>query len=129
MAATNSTAATVQKSQNDMGLLYRRFVFFRGEVGPTFRTLTRRIARQIITAVGADVIAESNENLASAMAIVPTIEIPPDELTPYSSRKDILFLGGFQHPPNIDSLEYTLNEIFPTFFHNVNLEFYLLKFC
>jgi len=55
----------------------------------------------------------NNENLTSSIAIIPTIEIPPDEFIPYSSRKDILFLGGFQHPPNIDSLEYTLKEIFP----------------
>jgi len=55
----------------------------------------------------------SQENLITTTAIIPTIEIPPKDFTSYDSRKDILFLGGFHHPPNIDSLEYTINEVFP----------------
>ncbi len=31
----------------------------------------------------------------------------------YEERRDLLFLGGFQHPPNVDSLEYLISEIFP----------------
>ena len=31
----------------------------------------------------------------------------------FEKRKDLLFVGGFQHPPNIDTLEYLVNKIFP----------------
>jgi glycosyltransferase involved in cell wall biosynthesis len=31
----------------------------------------------------------------------------------FSERKDILFVGGFGHPPNIDGLRWLVNEIFP----------------
>ena len=31
----------------------------------------------------------------------------------FSQRKDILFIGGFQHHPNIDAIKYFVNEIMP----------------
>jgi GT2 family glycosyltransferase/glycosyltransferase involved in cell wall biosynthesis len=31
----------------------------------------------------------------------------------YKNRSDILFVGGYQHTPNIDAVEYFVNEIFP----------------
>ena len=48
----------VKKSQSDMGLLYRRVAGFGGDVVATLRTLTRRVARQIVAAGGADVVAQ-----------------------------------------------------------------------
>lgn len=33
--------------------------------------------------------------------------------TPFSERSGILFIGNFQHPPNIDAVEYYLREIQP----------------
>jgi glycosyltransferase involved in cell wall biosynthesis len=32
---------------------------------------------------------------------------------PYESRRDLLFVGGFQHPPNVDAVLYFVNEILP----------------
>jgi glycosyltransferase involved in cell wall biosynthesis len=32
---------------------------------------------------------------------------------PFSARRDICFLGGYGHPPNIDAVEYFVREIFP----------------
>ncbi len=32
---------------------------------------------------------------------------------PFGERADLLFLGGFRHPPNIDAVEYFVAEIFP----------------
>ena len=32
---------------------------------------------------------------------------------PYESRRDLLFVGGFQHPPNVDAVLYFANEILP----------------
>jgi len=47
------------------------------------------------------------------LAIVPPFQIPQKEIPPFNARKDILFVGGFQHPPNVDALEYLIKEIFP----------------
>ncbi len=32
---------------------------------------------------------------------------------PYAQRRDICFLGGYGHPPNIDAVLYFVNEVFP----------------
>ena len=31
----------------------------------------------------------------------------------YGARRDLMFVGGFQHPPNIDAAEWLIEEIFP----------------
>jgi len=46
-------------------------------------------------------------------SVIPPLQIPIDETSTYSERKDLLFLGGFQHKPNIDSLENLISNIFP----------------
>ena len=40
-------------------------------------------------------------------------EIPGRSENPGTKRRDIVFLGGFDHPPNLDAVEYFLNEIWP----------------
>ena len=40
-------------------------------------------------------------------------EIPEDILKDFSQRNDILFVGGFGHPPNIDAVLWFAREIFP----------------
>jgi GT2 family glycosyltransferase len=32
---------------------------------------------------------------------------------PFKERKDLVFVGGFQHPPNIDAVVWFVNEVFP----------------
>lgn len=32
---------------------------------------------------------------------------------PFSARRDICFLGGYRHPPNVDAVVYFVNEVFP----------------
>ncbi|HQT46000.1 MAG TPA: glycosyltransferase [Acidocella sp.] len=32
---------------------------------------------------------------------------------PFSARRDVCFLGGYRHPPNIDAVRYFATEIFP----------------
>jgi GT2 family glycosyltransferase len=36
-----------------------------------------------------------------------------DAITDFSNRKDILFVGGFTHTPNVDAVLWFANEIFP----------------
>jgi len=53
------------------------------------------------------------EDTAINCSVIPPLQIPINETPTYSERKDLLFLGGFQHKPNIDSLENLISDIFP----------------
>ncbi|MER0202386.1 MAG: glycosyltransferase [Nitrosomonas sp.] len=43
----------------------------------------------------------------------------------YQERKDILFIGGFEHRPNVDAMEFFINEIFPIL-HSLKTDLKLL---
>ena len=46
--------------------------------------------------------------------------LPAEEIeAPYEHRKDIVFLGGFGHPPNADAVLWFVNEIFPHISHEL----------
>src|SRR5690606_33841084 len=38
---------------------------------------------------------------------------PQPMTVPFEARKDILFLGGFGHQPNVDAVKYFVREIWP----------------
>jgi len=40
---------------------------------------------------------------------------PSTEGLPVSERKDILFIGGFRHPPNVDGMLWFMEEVWPKF--------------
>jgi len=47
---------------------------------------------------------------------VAALHLPPmynGHVKPFDERKDIIYVGGFQHPPNSDAVEYFISEIFP----------------
>jgi glycosyltransferase involved in cell wall biosynthesis len=44
---------------------------------------------------------------------VPTIVDVPGSKAPFSLRRDFLFIGGFQHTPNIDAVIFFLEKIYP----------------
>ena len=35
------------------------------------------------------------------------------DITPFDNRKDLLFVGGFQHPPNVDAVLWLVHEVMP----------------
>lgn len=45
--------------------------------------------------------------------LVSNIVDAPGSNTPFALRRDWLFIGGFQHPPNIDAVLFFLKEIYP----------------
>ena len=45
--------------------------------------------------------------------LVSNIVDVPGSNTPFALRRDWLFIGGFQHPPNIDAVLFFLKEIYP----------------
>jgi GT2 family glycosyltransferase len=47
--------------------------------------------------------------------------------TPFADRQDILFIGGFAHPPNVDAVAFFAAEILPTVLESLpNLVFYVV---
>jgi O-antigen biosynthesis protein len=47
------------------------------------------------------------------VVVIPTIHAVRDEVPPVAGRSDILFVGGFEHPPNADAVEYLVREVMP----------------
>jgi GT2 family glycosyltransferase len=47
------------------------------------------------------------------LTVMPFMREMPGCKNAFSNRKDIVFIGGFEHPPNIDSVEYFIKEIWP----------------
>lgn len=64
--------------------------------------------------------AAETEFVAKKYPGIPVFEIPLfiyekfiEETTGFAERKDLLFVGGFNHRPNRDAVEWFLKEIFP----------------
>ena len=49
----------------------------------------------------------------SSIEVVSNIVDTPGSTTPFAQRRDILFIGSFQHPPNADAVLFFTQEIFP----------------
>ena len=47
------------------------------------------------------------------VAILSNIHEPLDDTTGYSERDGLLFVGGFQHPPNVDAVTWFVQEVWP----------------
>ena len=45
--------------------------------------------------------------------VVPNIHVPVGADRPYDRRLGLLFIGGYSHPPNVDAVEWLVNEIMP----------------
>ncbi len=48
-----------------------------------------------------------------SIEVVSNIVDVPGSATPFSLRRDFLFIGGFQHPPNIDAVLFFMEKIYP----------------
>lgn len=55
----------------------------------------------------------TNDVPEDKIALVPLIQRINPSKTPADERNGLLFVGGFQHPPNLDAVEHFLDEIFP----------------
>jgi GT2 family glycosyltransferase len=60
--------------------------------------------------------------------IIPNIHVKSKDLNPiYETRSNILFIGGFQHTPNIDAVIYFCKEILPIIWtHDPKISFTIL---
>ena len=48
-----------------------------------------------------------------SIQVVSNIVDVPGSALPFAQRKDLLFIGGFQHPPNIDAVLFFAEQILP----------------
>lgn len=49
-----------------------------------------------------------------SISVMPALYVPViKNIKPFNKRKDIFFLGGFAHKPNIDSILWFANEVWP----------------
>ncbi len=62
-----------------------------------------------------------------SIEVVSNILEVPGSASPYSFRRDILFIGSFQHRPNVDAVLYFSREIFPLFCQSISdAKFYII---
>ena len=62
-----------------------------------------------------EVAALADEVSTAPVALISNIHDIDESEVSADGRSDVLFVGGFQHPPNIDAVEYFGNDIWPHF--------------
>jgi glycosyltransferase involved in cell wall biosynthesis len=70
-------------------------------------------ANLILTVTADDKEALLREDPQLNISVVPNIHALPPNIVPRSGRRDMLFVGGFSHTPNVDGVLYFCREIFP----------------
>jgi GT2 family glycosyltransferase/SAM-dependent methyltransferase len=55
----------------------------------------------------------SKEVESDKLAVFPWVLDAPGSVVPYENRKDIVFIGGYQHRPNVDAVLFFIKGIFP----------------
>jgi GT2 family glycosyltransferase/glycosyltransferase involved in cell wall biosynthesis len=73
------------------------------------------IARADVTLVVSEVERDVLRELAPASQtmLLSTIHEPIAEVAPWEGRRGMLFVGGFQHPPNADAIRWYAKEVLP----------------
>ena len=73
------------------------------------------VGKSDVTIVVSDVeVSELAKEVPGAhVAVVSNIHEAHPTVRPFEQRQHIMFVGGFQHPPNIDAVEYYATEIWP----------------
>jgi GT2 family glycosyltransferase/glycosyltransferase involved in cell wall biosynthesis len=67
----------------------------------------------VLTVTADDKQALVKEDPQLNIAVVPNIHSLPANIVPRESRRDLLFVGGFSHTPNVDGMLYFCREILP----------------
>jgi len=65
----------------------------------------------LTSAAEADILHKEDSSLK--FSILPNIHIETENIAEFEKRKNMIFIGGFQHTPNIDSAEFLVNDIWP----------------
>lgn len=65
----------------------------------------------VVSTAEKELLAKEKPNMK--MEIVTTILEIPGCAKPFSTRRDLLFIGGFRHKPNVDAVIWFATEVFP----------------
>lgn len=65
----------------------------------------------IISEAEAELLRQEHPGLR--LTVMPYMREIPGCKNPFSVRKDIIFIGGFEHAPNIDAVDYFVQDIWP----------------
>jgi len=72
-----------------------------------------RHADMVLTVTGEDKDTLLKKDSGLSVCVVPILHPLPERVVGRSARKDLLFVGGFSHEPNVDAMLYFCSEIFP----------------
>lgn len=53
-------------------------------------------------------------NSSAFVDVMPLVASVVDAPSPFTHRRDVMFLGGFNHPPNVDAADWLVSKIWPT---------------
>ncbi len=67
----------------------------------------------VLTVTADDKQALVREDPQLNISVIPNIHSFPPNIVPRGGRRDLLFVGGFSHTPNVDGMLYFCREIFP----------------
>jgi glycosyltransferase involved in cell wall biosynthesis len=63
----------------------------------------------------------------ASVHVLSNIHRVRDSAAGYAERKDIFFVGGFQHPPNIDAMQWFVGDIWPLILQQLpGIQFHLI---
>lgn len=81
---------------------------------------TKEIELEIIEKADATIVLSTAEYSALSkempndkLFLIPFIRQVPGGLMSFDERRDLIFVGGFKHQPNVDAIEHFVREIFP----------------
>lgn len=96
-AAVESNPSLLEKAEN-----YRRKEFHLAAVCDTI-LVHSTVEREIL----------SEQVVGARVQILPLAETPVASISDHSGRYDIMFMGGYNHTPNVDAALWILDELWP----------------
>jgi len=95
---------------------------------------TRRAELNVIEAANATLVVSSAEKAVlaedspgSRVHILSNIHDVPGRDKAFSERRDICFIGGYQHPPNLDAVQWFVTEVWPLIHEQIpDMKFHLI---
>jgi glycosyltransferase involved in cell wall biosynthesis len=95
---------------------------------------TRRSELAVINAADATIVVSPVEKTVLQKAapgarvhVISNIHEVTGSRRPFTERKDIFFVGGYQHPPNVDAAQWFVNSIWPLVHKELpDMEFHLI---
>ena len=77
-------------------------------------SLIRKVDRTIVlSAAERNVLVKEHGIPDSLLSVIPIVREIPGLRNPFQTRRNILFIGGYEHKPNVDAVVYFASSIWP----------------